>query len=73
MTSLTNKEFEKLPFKLPNSFTYRWEDGWCAHIEAKLVETKEKTAILRKSRGFAGYDWMVDSILSKGIIEVPER
>jgi hypothetical protein len=43
------------------SWSYRWDDGWCACVTARVVPTGEK---LKKSDGFAGYDWMISSIMS---------
>jgi hypothetical protein len=40
------------------SWSYSWGDGWRAHVEARIVRGEVK-----KSHGFCGYDWMVDSIL----------
>lgn len=50
------------------SWTYRWSDGWAACVEAKVVDAAEARGLRRKSAGFSGYDWMVQSILSKGRI-----
>lgn len=43
-------------------YYYRWDDGWGASIDVKVVEGKESAAIKRKSKGFCGYDWMIDNI-----------
>ena len=55
---------------------YRWNDGWGASISAKEVSTAESRQIRQKSKGFSGYDWMVESILVRGKIladhEIPE-
>ncbi|MEK6880186.1 MAG: hypothetical protein AABY22_11280, partial [Nanoarchaeota archaeon] len=51
------------------SYYYRWDDGWSASISVREVLGKEITQIKRKSNGFCGYDWMVDSIIDKGKIE----
>lgn len=58
--SLSAAEAAKLDGK---HWSYRWSDGWCALVSAKIVVGKVK-----KSDGFYGYDWMVDSILRDGVI-----
>lgn len=45
------------------SWHYKWDDGWGASIEARVVTSKEATKIRNKSCGFCGYGWMIDSIL----------
>ena len=47
------------------SWSYGFGDGWVARVTARVVPSKEK---LKKSDGFSGYDWMVQSILSHGDI-----
>lgn len=51
------------------SFFYRWDDGWTACVSVEKVDCKEGNKIRKKSKGFCGYGWMVDSIIKKGIIE----
>lgn len=53
------------------SFSYNFGDGWTARIDVEEVDTKEATKIKRKSAGFCGYDWMVDSIVDN--IEIRAR
>ena len=50
------------------TFTYRWDDGWCAMVTVRKVESEEAVKLRRKSVGFCGYDWMIDSILDYGEI-----
>ncbi len=38
-------------------------DGWRARISVKEIDSSEARKICKKSRGFCGYDWMVDNIL----------
>lgn len=49
-------------------FYYRWEDGWAARISVRKVDCSEERKIMRKSSGFCGYDWMIDSIIKYGEI-----
>jgi len=50
-------------------FSYNFGDGWCAGISVTKVDAKESAKTRRKSLGFCGYDWMVESIIDKGMIE----
>lgn len=49
-------------------FHYRWEDGWEACVSVRKMPAKEAVKLERKSNGFAGYDWMVRSIVKRGYI-----
>jgi len=76
-TFRTHKAITKVADLLrQRSFSYRWSDGWCACVSVKEVDSAEAKQLRKKSVGFAGYDWMVDSILQYGKIyashEVPE-
>ena len=51
------------------SFTYDFPDGWQAQVEVKEVSASEAKQLKLKSVGFAGYDWMVASLLKNGHIE----
>ena len=50
-------------------WTYRWDDGWTACIEARKVDYKEAAQIRKITKGFCGYEWMIQSILSHGEIQ----
>lgn len=50
------------------TFDYQWEDGWTARVSVRKVDCKEEKRIMRKSYGFCGYDWMIDSIIKYGKI-----
>lgn len=54
--------------KTENAWRYHWTDGWTALIEGKIIDSKEAAKIRRKSLGFCGYDWMIDSIEQHGNI-----
>jgi hypothetical protein len=47
------------------SWSYAWSDGWVAQVSARILPPGGKSV---KSAGFAGYDWMVSSILAYGEI-----
>lgn len=44
-------------------FYYAFGDGWSAGVTVKEVDSQEAATIRRKSDGFYGYDWMIDSII----------
>ena len=48
-----------------SSWTYSWSDGWRARVDATILPKGKRAA---KSDGFCGYDWMVQSIITKGLI-----
>lgn len=50
------------------SWKYSWEDGWTAQITAEPSNCHDKRKLIKKTKGFCGYDWMVDSIIEKGTI-----
>lgn len=55
------------------SFFFRWDDGWTACVQCRIVDRSEAAKLRRKNRGFCGYDWMVHSIIAFNRIEVSEE
>lgn len=59
------------------SFSYSWPDGWRASIEVSTPTTKEARELRKNSKGFCGYEWMIESILARGKIladhEIPKE
>jgi hypothetical protein len=51
-----------------DNFYYSFGDGWGANIEVKIVDVYTNKKLTKLSKGFCGYDWMIDSILSHGKI-----
>ena len=49
-------------------YNYSFGDGWRARIDVTEIDAKAATEMRKKSCGFCGYDWMVDSILTAGVI-----
>lgn len=48
---------------------YNFGDGWGANVSVRIVEgAKAKNQAIKGSKGFCGYDWMIDSILKHGKI-----
>ena len=63
--SVDDQKAESLNGRL---FYYKWPDGWTACVAVSDVDSKEAARLKKKSRGFCGYDWMVDSIIRYGMI-----
>ena len=41
------------------------DDGWGANVNVKIVDSKEAAKVRKKTKGFCGYDWMIDSIIER--------
>lgn len=50
------------------SFGYSFGDGWYARVTAQTVDAKEARTLRKNSKGFCGYEWMIDSIVANGQI-----
>ena len=50
------------------SWYYEFGDGWGANISCRIVSSAEATRVMKKSSGFCGYEWMVESIITYGEI-----
>lgn len=50
------------------SFYYSFGDGWGASIRVQEITGPEVRRVRKKSKGFCGYDWMVNSICDDGAI-----
>lgn len=62
--------FPKLEEK---SYGYNFGDGWYAKIEVEFTTPTIARQITKKSSGFCGYDWMIDSICKYGKIQIDEH
>jgi len=73
--TVSKKDAEKiLSNKERNSWYYNFGDGWGANVSVEKVLSTEKNKRERNSKGFAGYDWMIDEIIKYGrILERNER
>jgi len=48
---------------------YNFGDGWGANIGVTIVDgVKAKNQAIKGSKGFCGYEWMIDSIVNHGKI-----
>lgn len=50
------------------NYSYSWDDGWRANIKTYQVDSAEKRSLSKKSAGFCGYEWMINSIIANGEI-----
>lgn len=48
---------------------YSFGDGWGAGVHVREVDSAEARRIRKKSAGFHGYDWMIESLLQNGLIK----
>ncbi len=53
-----------------SSYGYDFGDGWRARIYVNPVTAAEARRLRKKSKGFCGYEWMIDSILKHGEIKL---
>ena len=49
-------------------FTYSFGDGWAAAITVREVTPGAAAKLRKQSKGFCGYEWMIDSIERHGAI-----
>jgi len=50
------------------NFYYNFGDGWGANIRVEQVNASEARKRKKNSKGFCGYEWMVNSIIQFGEI-----
>lgn len=50
------------------NYYYNFGDGWGANITVEKVDSVEAAKRRKISKGFCGYEWMIDSILKYGKI-----
>jgi hypothetical protein len=44
-------------------YHYHFGDGWVARVDVSEVKGNEITKARKRSKGFCGYEWMIDSII----------
>lgn len=49
-------------------YSYNFGDGWRAGVSVEQITGSRASQVRKKSSGFCGYDWMVDSIIDHGDI-----
>lgn len=58
----------KLTHYRKDSWFYNFGDGWGANILGEVIDRSEATKRRKNSKGFSGYEWMVQSIIFYGAI-----
>lgn len=64
-----SKKTREKYINLFGNYYYHWEDGWTACINVKEIDDKEARILRKKSNGFCGYEWMINSIIMHGEIK----
>ena len=64
--NFTDKSAAKHKFK--PSYYYHWNDGWGASVQVRQVDKQEARLLRKNTKGFCGYDWMVESIINHNAI-----
>ncbi|MDY3551462.1 hypothetical protein R5W24_000538 [Gemmata sp. JC717] len=54
-------------------YHHHFGDGWSACVEVRVVTAGQAKSVTRKTAGFCGYDWMVDSIRQHGEIKIQRK
>lgn len=49
-------------------FSYAFGDGWRAAVTVGVTDKATARKLRKESKGFCGYDWMIDSIRDHGKI-----
>lgn len=49
-------------------YGYHWSDGWGANVTVTETTGAGARGIRKKSNGFCGYEWMIESIVRHGKI-----
>jgi hypothetical protein len=52
------------------SFRHSFGDGWVAQVDVTETSEAEAKKLAKKSSGFCGYEWMIDSIIRNGDIRI---
>lgn len=64
----SSRDLKHKLIQLVGNHYYNFGDGWGANVEVKVVKADEAKKIRKKTAGFAGYEWMIDSLVLDGRI-----
>lgn len=49
-----------------DSYHYSWNDGWGANVSCEVIDSIEARKRRKISKGFCGYEWMINNIIEYG-------
>lgn len=52
-----------------DNWYYNFGDGWGANVCVEIIDSAEASKRKKASKGFCGYEWMIDSIINYGDIK----
>ena len=52
------------------NFYYNFGDGWGANVKVKITDSYTRRKLEKITKGFCGYEWMIESILKNGKIKI---
>ena len=64
--NISKEDMERI--LLTRNYHYRWDDGWSVSIYVEKIDGKDRRKYEKKSEGFCGYEWMIDSIIKNNTI-----
>lgn len=71
---IRTRDERKVPKEIWNKdFFYRWSDGWESCVSVTKMKASDASKLERKSSGFLGYDWMINSLIADGYIHTKEE
>lgn len=54
-------------------YMYDFGDGWSAKVRVEFMTPTDAREMMKKSKGFLGYDWMCNSICKHGEIKYEDQ
>lgn len=69
----SSEHFKALRENATDVFSYDFGDGWVANVTLEVIDKEVVNQRKEESAGFAGYDWMIDSIILHGEIRTKLR
>jgi len=68
---LANRNANYILYK--RDFKYDFGDGWIANVHIEKVSVLQAAILKKKSDGFSTYEWMIESIMQHGKIQLEEK
>ena len=67
-TRMVSEQYKAKLIAATGYYSYNFGDGWRAVVEVKKITAAERKKIDKNTKGFCGYEWMIDSIIRWGDI-----